>query len=264
MKIVRFKGFSPGLFEFLSGLFENNNKVWFDERRSIYQTQVLATLKSLVADISPIIKLLNPELETEPRVGRTISRINNDLRFNRVRAPYRPYLYVAFPRAGRRWADEALLYLGVYAHGVSVGFYPGGYGQVRTGPVQQGIKNNLRLFQRYLDERRIAEKYWELAGGEEGALTKWPLPRTARRWVNLESFTVGEYFSASDPVLHRRAFLNRAQEILLDLYPLWLFATSESVKEDFELYAENAPRLARPLTRAVARSGGRWSAVGGR
>ena len=98
-----------------------------------------------------------------------------------------------------------------------------------------------------IDEQRIAENYWELAGGDSGPVTKWPLPKTARRWVNLESFTVGEYFPATDPLLSRRAFLDRAQGIMLDLYPLWLFATSSDIKNDIELYRENAGLLARPL-----------------
>jgi hypothetical protein len=38
---------------------------------------------------------------------------------------------------------------------------------------------------------------------------------------------------------------------MLDLYPLWLFATSDNIKEDFELYLENAPALARPITKSV-------------
>ena len=118
---------------------------------------------------------------------------------------------------------------------------------MRRGPVQKAVKDNLRLFQRYLDDERIAEKYWEIAGGESGTVTKWPLPKTARRWVNLESFTVGEYFSATDPLLKRRAFLDRVQAIMLDLYPLWLFATSSEIKNDIDLYRENVDLLARPL-----------------
>jgi len=38
---------------------------------------------------------------------------------------------------------------------------------------------------------------------------------------------------------------------LLDLYPLWLFATSENLKDDLQLYRENAELLARPLTKAA-------------
>ena len=236
MSRVGFKGFSAGLFQFLGELAENNSKDWFDQRRRQYETDVLCVIKSFVADLGPALRMLNDELETEPRVGRTISRINNDLRFNRSRPPYRPYIYARFPRRGKKWTSEALLYVGFQSHGVSVGFYPGGYKELRTGPVQKAVKDNLRLFQRYLDDERIAEKYWELAGGESGALTKWPLPKTARRWVNLESFTVGEYFPASDPLLRRRAFLDRAQAIMLDLYPLWLFATSSEIEDDLYSY----------------------------
>ena len=36
---------------------------------------------------------------------------------------------------------------------------------------------------------------------------------------------------------------------MLDLYPLWLFATSDNLKNDIELYRENADLLARPLTK---------------
>jgi len=248
---VRFEGFSAGLFQFLRDLAENNNKAWFDEHRRQYEAEVLGPVKAFVADIGPIVHMLNGELETEPRVGRTVSRISNDMRFHKNRPPYRPFIYISFPRRGKKWTSEALLYIGIYSHGISAGFYPGGYRELRTSPIQEGIRGNQRLFQRYLDERQIAENYWELAGGENAAIAKWPLPRTARRWVNLESFTVGEYFPATDAVLSRRAFLDRTQETLLDLYPLWLFSTSENLKEDLELYRENAPLLSRPLTKVA-------------
>jgi uncharacterized protein (DUF2461 family) len=253
MNCVRFEGFKAGLFNYLSALAENNNKEWFDEHRFDYRAQVLAPVKAFVAELGPMLSILNDEFETTPRIGRTISRINSDPRLHRNRPPYHPYLYVRFPRRKKRWTSGALLYAGIYSHGVSVGFYPGGYRELRTGPVQQSIRKSPRLFQRYLDEQRIAENYWELAGGESSAVTKWPLPATARRWVNLESFNVGEYFPATVPRLSRRSFLDTAQEVLLDLYPLWLFATSDNLKDDLESYREKAAALARPLTRVASR-----------
>jgi hypothetical protein len=134
-----------------------------------------------------------------------------------------------------------------------VGFYPGGHGALRTRPIYETIKKNSRPFQRYLEERAIAESYWELAGAEDGRVTKWPLPKTARRWLKLDGFTVGEHFRPADRVVTRRAFLDVAQEIFLDLYPLWLFASSNQLKTDLELYRENAKLLARPLTKAAAK-----------
>jgi hypothetical protein len=140
------------------------------------------------------------------------------------------------------------------AKGVSLGFFPGGHKELHTGPIQQRIKNNTRLFQRYLDERSIAESYWELAWeGDGSTLTKWPLPTNARRWVKLDSFMVGEQLSSTNRAVSRRSFLDVAQAMLLDLYPLWLFATSNDLKADLELYRENAEMLARPLTKVAAK-----------
>lgn len=253
MNRVRFEGFSAGLFRFLSGLAENNNKPWFDEHRGEYEAEVLGPIKAFVAELGPIIHMLNEGIETEPRVGRTISRISNDMRFHKNRPPYRPVIYVGFSIRGQKWWNSALLYTGIYPNGISVGFYPGGHGPQRTRPIQETVKKNLRPFQRYLDERGIAESYWELAGGEDGKVTKWPLPKTARRWVNLDGFTVGEHFKPSDRIVSRRGFLDVAQEIFLDLYPLWLFASSDQLKADLELYRENSTLLARPLTKAAAK-----------
>jgi uncharacterized protein (TIGR02453 family) len=251
MSRQRFEGFSPKLFEFFRELAAHNNKDWFDENRSLYQTEVLDSVKSFVADFGPIMRMLNEEFESEPRVGRTISRINNDIRFHKNRPAYRHFMYISFPRRNVKWTNEALLYLGLYPHGVGVGFYPGGYRKLRQAPLQKSIEENLRLFQRYLDERLIAEKYSELTDGETGDVKKWPLPNRARKWVNLENFSVGEYFSADEVVAMGRKLLDRVQEILLDVYPLWLFAQSEDIKEDFELYRENVELLARPLTEAA-------------
>lgn len=251
MNRVHFQGFSTGLFQFLSSLVENNSKDWFDAHRSEYKAEVLDPIKGFVTELGPILRMLNEEFEVEPRVGRTISRINNDLRFHKNRPPYRPFINIAFPRRGKKWSGEALLYVTIGGRGLSVGFYPGGYKQPRTGPVQEGIRKNIRLFQRYLDERLIAESYWELAEGEGSAVTKWPLPKNARRWVNLDSFTVGEYFPAPEIIVSRRSFLDLAQEVLLDLYPLWLFAMSENLKDDLDLYWENVELLARPLSKAA-------------
>ena len=126
MSHVRFSGFSAGLFQFLSALAENNSREWFDAHRDEYQSEVLTPVKSFVADLGPIIHMLNEAFDTEPRVGRTISRINNDLRFHRNRPPYRPWIYVTFARRGEKWTTGAVLFVGLESHGVSVGFYPGG------------------------------------------------------------------------------------------------------------------------------------------
>lgn len=252
MERTRFKGFPSGLFEFLSELSVNNNKEWFDTHRQRYKSQILNLTKFFVAELGPILALLNKDFDIEPRVGRTISRINNDSRFNKNRPPYRPFIQISFSRLGSRWLTEASLFVSLQSQGIVIGFYPGDYSAHRFGYVQQGIKRNTRLFQRYLDEQHIAQSYSELTDGEEGSIIRWPLPETARRWVKLESFTVGEFFPASDVVLARNSFLDRARQAMIDLYPLWLFATSEDIPAELGLYWENAALLTRPLAKMAS------------
>src|ERR1051325_2256084 len=103
MSHLRFSGFSAVLFQSLSALPDNTRRECFAAHRRQYQSAVLAPVKAFVADLGPIIHLLNEAFDTEPRVGRTISRINNDLRFHRSRPPYRPWMYVGFPRRGATW-----------------------------------------------------------------------------------------------------------------------------------------------------------------
>jgi hypothetical protein len=248
MKDPQFQGFSAAMFRFFRDLHANNKKDWFDVHRREYQTDVLETITAFASELGQWVRLLNPEFETEPRVGRTISRIVNDTRVRKDRPPYRPSISVSYRLRGNKRRDGALLYAGITSSGVSVGFNPGRHHTSRTGPIQQGITRNARAFQRYLTERRIPDRYWELTGKAPEQVKKWPLPRTANRWIDLEGFTVGEHFEASDPLLTKRSFLDRAQAIVLDLYPLWLLSTSQNLKQDLELYSENATALARSLT----------------
>lgn len=249
MDSVRFEGFSPRLFRFFRGLAGNNTRDWFGRNRSEYEGQVLRPIKDLVREIGPLLRLLDPNLETEPRVGKTLSRISNGS--HRNRPPYRTFIYVTFPRKGIEGHHAALLYVGIYSHGVAAGLRPSGARELRAGPVQEAIRRNPRMFQRYLNSRFIAERYSELVGGENGQVAKWPVPKTARRWFQVESFAVGDYFRASEPIVYRRDFLNRIGQILLDLYPLWLFTMSSDLRSDLESYYENVRLLSGCLTQAA-------------
>src|SRR5580704_5819443 len=244
-----FNGFQPTLFHFLRELESNNTKDWFDEHRSRYHAEVLGPIQAFATGVSPIIAILNKDLETAPRIGKTISRINNDARFHKNRPPYRPFIYVTFSIPGLNWTKGPVLRAGIFSHGVSLGFYPGGRHSPKAEPIQQAIRSNSKLFQHYLEHSGIANRYWELAG-EQAASTKWPLPKTARKWASMDDFTIGEYFRCSDPLLPRRSFLDRSQQILIDLYPLWIFAASRNIKEDLDLYQQNARALSLPLTKA--------------
>gem|GEM_PF-3125911 len=66
----------------------NNNKVWMDERRDFYQEakyEVLSFGQTLTQELISI----NPDFEYVD-IRKCIFRINRDIRFTRVKIPYKP------------------------------------------------------------------------------------------------------------------------------------------------------------------------------
>ncbi|MDD6032302.1 MAG: DUF2461 domain-containing protein [Oscillospiraceae bacterium] len=85
----------------LDFLFENrlhDSKSWFDEHRETFQTLVLQPLQQLVTDLTPCALEIDSRFVTEPRIGRTISRIRRDTRFSKDKSIYRDYMWIHFDR----------------------------------------------------------------------------------------------------------------------------------------------------------------------
>ena len=72
-----FTGFPPEAFTFFANLAKNNNRDWFQARKHVYEQACREPMKALMAAIDP------------PFGAGWLSRINNDMRFNRDRAPYK-------------------------------------------------------------------------------------------------------------------------------------------------------------------------------
>lgn len=72
-----FSGFGPGLYEFFEGLAANNDRAWYAEHKSEYESQVRAPLEALFDDL-------------EPEFGAArLFRIHRDVRFSRDKTPYK-------------------------------------------------------------------------------------------------------------------------------------------------------------------------------
>ena len=72
-----FSGFGRGLYEFFEGLAANNDRAWYAEHKSEYESQVRAPLEALFDDL-------------EPEFGAArLFRIHRDVRFSRDKTPYK-------------------------------------------------------------------------------------------------------------------------------------------------------------------------------
>ena len=72
-----FAGFPPEAFTFFATLAKNNNRDWYHAHKDVYERACREPMKALMAVIDP------------PFGAGWMSRINNDMRFNRDRAPYK-------------------------------------------------------------------------------------------------------------------------------------------------------------------------------
>ncbi len=96
-EIPPFTGFGPDAMPFLTGLRADNTKAYFDANRKIYDEQIALPMKSLVLSLGEQIQSqIRPGVEYEPRIGKSMFRINRDLRFSKDKTPYNTHLDAVF------------------------------------------------------------------------------------------------------------------------------------------------------------------------
>jgi uncharacterized protein (TIGR02453 family) len=120
-----FNGFSSRTIKFLRELGANNDKAWFETHRRDYEEHLLAPLRALVEELRPAILAIDPDLDTAPLVGRTISRIYRDVRFSKDKSPFRTNMWLDFKRLRADWQDTPSYFLefSVERYRYGMGFY---------------------------------------------------------------------------------------------------------------------------------------------
>ncbi|MEI6521625.1 MAG: DUF2461 domain-containing protein, partial [bacterium] len=117
--------FDKKTINFLQNLKENNDKVWFKENENDYRGFVLEPLQDLVEDLSDTMLDIDDEIETNPAIGKTISRIYRDIRFSKDKSPFRSNMWITFKRPIKDWQDYPGFFFEIapdhYCYGM--GFY---------------------------------------------------------------------------------------------------------------------------------------------
>lgn len=100
-----FTGFSQQGLNFLQQVRIENDKAWFDAHRDVYDHELLMPFRQLVAALAPTMLMIDPQFETRPAIGKTLSRIHRDTRFSHDKSRYRSRLWLTFKRASKDWKD---------------------------------------------------------------------------------------------------------------------------------------------------------------
>ena len=81
---------------FFSRLSVNNNKIWFDEHREEYDKKILEPSKEFAMELGTELKKISPHVIVDPRVNKSLFRINRDVRFSKDKTPYKIHLAIFF------------------------------------------------------------------------------------------------------------------------------------------------------------------------
>ena len=105
-----FSGFSQDAIDFLSEIRCNNNQQFYEANRARYEANVKAPLRALCDEMTPVISVIDPKLDTRP--GRTMSRIRRDTRFTKDKSPFRDHVWLGWRYPGESRSEGFGLYWG--------------------------------------------------------------------------------------------------------------------------------------------------------
>ena len=105
-----FAGFRPAAFAFFSELQDNNDPAWFKPRKAVYDAEVLAPFRELIAAVGEKLAQAGLPLIGDPRHG--IFRIYRDVRFSPDKRLYKTHAGAVLTRSGGR-RDPGVLYIHV-------------------------------------------------------------------------------------------------------------------------------------------------------
>ncbi len=117
-----FNGFSAKGLAFLKQLDVEQNRVWFEANKAVYEQELRAPLAALVSALGLALTVEGIDLACDPK--RAMFRIHRDVRFSKDKRPYKAHVSAALTRDGEKSAP-GLIYVHVDPKGsfVAAGFY---------------------------------------------------------------------------------------------------------------------------------------------
>jgi uncharacterized protein (TIGR02453 family) len=110
--------FTPEAMKFLRGLARNNDRVWFEERRAVYERALKTPMLALVEEISAAMEGFALEHVRPPH--KITMRIYRDIRFSKNKLPYKTHLSAWWARRGMEKTSGGGFYLQVSPQEVMV------------------------------------------------------------------------------------------------------------------------------------------------
>lgn len=164
------KYFTQDFLEFFKELAANNHKEWFDENRKRYEQSVKKPFDKFVADLIVETQKLDPSIKIAAKDA--IFRINRDIRFSKDKTLYKLDRSAIISEGGRKDHSIPGFYISLGPEHTSMG---GGAYFLKTdqlASVRQHIANNIKTFQKLLNDKDFEKTYGNIQGEENKRLPK--------------------------------------------------------------------------------------------
>lgn len=118
MPATSFPGFPSDALTFFRQLKRNNNREWFEPRKTLFEEKVRGPMVALVEALNTELATLAPDHVTEPK--KAIYRLYRDTRFSKDKTPYKDHIAANFPHRKLDKHAGAGLYVGISHESVDV------------------------------------------------------------------------------------------------------------------------------------------------
>ena len=99
----------------------HNSREWFKEHRVQFDELVQRPLVELSTALGETMREIDPMMITEPKTGKTISRVYRDTRFSKDKMLYRANMWLVFMRDKKLYDGLPGFYVDISEHGLSYG-----------------------------------------------------------------------------------------------------------------------------------------------
>jgi len=230
IKGVAIMPFSPSTIEFLIKNKLQDSREWFRENKERYNEVLLAPFVELVDLLSPDMLEIDPQLITEPRVDRALSRIYRDTRFSKDKSLYRDNMWLVFMREKKLYDGLPGFYFDLYPQGFSYGM---GYYQA-SGASMESIR---RLILAGAPAFKKADKAFRAQNkfcmeGDAYKRSRYPdMPESLREWLDRKSLSFNHHSDDVD-LLFSDMLANKLIEGFRLLAPIYEFLWLAEVQKE--------------------------------
>ncbi|GJQ62952.1 MAG: hypothetical protein SCALA702_20050 [Melioribacteraceae bacterium] len=223
MKSVRFEGFHPDIFNFLSELNQNPKPEWFNSNRKRYEELFLLPARVLISELAPFLHSISPDIRTEPKINITIKKQFPDARFN-PDAKLRDYFLIHF---GRFSGDpEFFIYLN--KDEIQIGLDINNK-SMRNNFFRKNRNNHPEQLDNLFLSTGINKQYalYKLGDPPVELVNSFDISKHAGFLNNYDRLLFQKVFLKDSPFIFTSALLGVSVEIFTQLTPLYHFSTSQ-------------------------------------